>query len=68
MDHEAFHLAQGLAIEEVVEKIHFGPANKEVYAPIDWEITYRTDVDTPLWDLGLVDICRVIVTVAHKGH
>jgi hypothetical protein len=59
-DHEPFLLAQGLATEEVVEKIPCGPANKEVYAPVDWGIEYRTDVDTSLWDPSSVDISRDI--------
>jgi hypothetical protein len=41
---------------------------KEVYAPIDCGIAYRTNVDTSLWDPSSVDICRVIYTVAHKRH
>jgi hypothetical protein len=35
-DHESFLLAKGLAIEKLVEKIPRGPAEKEVYAPVDW--------------------------------
>jgi hypothetical protein len=66
-DHEPFFLAQGLAIEEVVEKISCGQASKEVYAPVDWGIVYRTDVDTSLWDTSSFDICRVIVAMEHKG-
>jgi hypothetical protein len=61
-------LAQGLATKEVVEKIPCGPSNKEVYAPVDWGIEYRTVVDTSLWDLGSVDISGVIDTMAHIGH
>jgi hypothetical protein len=67
-DHESFLLAQGLATEEVVEKIPCGPANKEVYAPVDWGIEYRTYVDTSLWDPSSVDISGVIDTVAHIGY
>jgi hypothetical protein len=67
-DHEPFLLAQGLATKEVVEKIPCGPTNKEVYAPVDWGIEYRTDVDTSLWDPGSVDISGVIDTVAHIGY
>jgi hypothetical protein len=64
-DHEPFLLAQGLATEIVVKKIPCGPANKEVYAPVDWGIEYRTDVDTSLWDPGSVDVSRVIDIMAH---
>jgi hypothetical protein len=39
MDHEIFILVQGLATEEVVEKIPCGPSNKEVYALVDWGLS-----------------------------
>jgi hypothetical protein len=47
-DHESFLLDQRLATKEVVEQIPCGPANKEVYAPVDWGIEYRAVVNTSL--------------------
>jgi hypothetical protein len=67
-DHELFLLSQGLATEIVVEQIPCGPTNKEVYAPVDWGTKYRMVVDTSLWDLGSVDISRVIDTESHMGY
>jgi hypothetical protein len=54
--------------EEVVEKILCGPASKELYAPVDWGIEHRTNVDISLWDPGSVDISRVSDTMAHIGY
>jgi hypothetical protein len=49
-DHDLFLLAQHLATEEVVEKLSYGLASKEVYSPFDWGIEYRTVLSTSLWD------------------
>jgi hypothetical protein len=67
-DHEPFIWAQSLDTYIVVEKIPCVPSNKEVYAPIDWGIEYRTYVDTSLWYLGTVDIFRVTNTLSHIGY
>jgi hypothetical protein len=67
-EHEPFLWAQGLATKIVVEKIPCGPANKDVYAPVDWGTKYRVVVDTSLWDPGSVDISRVIDSEAHMGY
>jgi len=52
----------------VVEKVPFGPSNKEVYAPEDWGTQYRTDVHTSPYDPGSLDISIVIDRVAHIGY
>jgi len=61
-------MAQGLATKEVFDKIPYGPANKEVYSPVDWGIKYRKVVDTSLWDPGSIDISGVINTGEHIGY
>jgi hypothetical protein len=67
-EHESFLWAQGLATEIVFEKIPCGLDNKDVYAPVDLGTKYRVVVDTSLWDLGLVDISRVIDSEAHMKY
>jgi hypothetical protein len=47
--------AQVIAIDEIVEHIPCGPANREVYASTDCENGYVEDVDTSIWVSGLDD-------------
>jgi hypothetical protein len=71
-DHEPLLLeiplkAQGLATEEIFERISCGPSHKEVYASMDWVDRYMTDMDM-LWDTGSGDISRVMDTIAPMGY
>jgi hypothetical protein len=59
--------AQGLATEDIVERIYCGPGRKEVYASMDWVERYMTEMDM-LWDTGSDDINRVMDTVAPTGY
>ena len=54
-DHELPLLVSGLTMEEVVEHIPCGPANKEVYPYRDWVDRYMTKMETPRF-IGSVDI------------
>jgi hypothetical protein len=67
MDHDPLILAQGLDKEEVVEKIPYGPTNKEVYAPVDLGIEYRTYANKSLSHPSPVDISGVVDTMEHIG-
>jgi hypothetical protein len=71
-DHESFILESPLkdkilVMEEIIEHISCGPANKKVYASMDWMDRCMTDIDT-LWDTGSVDIRRVLDTLFHIGY
>ena len=59
--------AQGLALEEIVEHIHYGPGRKELYASMDWVDRYMTDMGM-LWDTGSSDTGRVMNIVAPIGY
>ena len=67
-EHESFLWAQGLDTKIVVEKIPYGPTNKDLYAPVDWGTKYMVVVDTSLSDPGSIDISRVIDSKAHMGY
>jgi hypothetical protein len=71
-DHEPLMLesqlkAQGLAMEEIVEYVSYGPNYKEVYGSMDWVERYMKNINT-LWDVGSEVISGVIDTVVPTGY
>ena len=46
----------GLTMEEVVEHIPYGPANKEVYPYRDWVDRYMTEMETPRFTAQLTSV------------